>query len=268
MSHGIYHLEPNVTNLSQLAAVVMPAQAGLCGGVMSGPNVSIDVNGVISVAPPTPAQVHSDWNATSGVAQILNQPLLAKVATTGSYPDLTNKPTIPAAQVNSDWKAVSGVAQILNQPILATVATTGSYTDLLNKPTIPPPQVQSDWTAASGMGQILHQPPITWDGSNVMTFNAPATVMTGAVHMGIRTVTANATMTATDYTLIANAPALITITLPAAPAVGRIVNVKNIGGKGITVSGGALQIDGGATVTVGVAASLHVQFDGAQWRVI
>lgn len=62
---------------------------------------------------------------------------LATVATSGSYNDLTNKPTIPAAQVNSDWNANSGVAQILNKPSLATVATSGSYTDLSNKPTIP-----------------------------------------------------------------------------------------------------------------------------------
>lgn len=47
-------------------------------------------------------QVNSDWNATSGVAQILN------------------KPTIPNAQVNSDWNASSGVAQILNKPTIPT----------------------------------------------------------------------------------------------------------------------------------------------------
>lgn len=47
-------------------------------------------------------QVNSDWNASSGVAQILN------------------KPTIPAAQVNSDWNASSGVAQILNKPAALT----------------------------------------------------------------------------------------------------------------------------------------------------
>ena len=34
----------------------------------------------------------------------------------GSYNDLTDKPTIPAAQVNSDWNATSGVAEILNKP--------------------------------------------------------------------------------------------------------------------------------------------------------
>lgn len=61
---------------------------------------------------------------------------LATVATTGSYTDLLNKPTIPAAQVNSDWNANSGVEQILNKPTLATVATSGSYTDLSNKPTV------------------------------------------------------------------------------------------------------------------------------------
>ena len=52
------------------------------------------------------AQVNSDWNATSGVAEILN------------------KPTIPAAQVNSDWNATSGVAQILNKPNVAIAAYT------------------------------------------------------------------------------------------------------------------------------------------------
>ena len=79
---------------------------------------------------------------------------LATVATSGSYNDLSNKPTIPAAQVNSDWNANTGVAQILNKPTLgtmaaesasdytktsglATVATSGNYNDLNNKPTIP-----------------------------------------------------------------------------------------------------------------------------------
>lgn len=46
---------------------------------------------------------------------------LKTVAFTGSYNDLTNKPTIPAAQVNSDWNATSGVAQILNKPTIPTV---------------------------------------------------------------------------------------------------------------------------------------------------
>ena len=64
------------------------------------------------------AQVNSDWNASSGVAQILNKPTLATVATTGSYNDLSNKPTIPAAQVQSDWNQSDNtqVDYIKNKP--------------------------------------------------------------------------------------------------------------------------------------------------------
>lgn len=42
-----------------------------------------------------PAQVNADWNAISGVAQVLNKPTLATVATSGDYTDLTNTPSIP-----------------------------------------------------------------------------------------------------------------------------------------------------------------------------
>ena len=121
------------------------------------------------------AQVNSDWNAESGVAQILNKPSFSTVALTGNYNDLSNRPTIPAAQVNSDWNAVTGVAQILNKPVLGTmasedasdytpssslsrVATTGSYTDLSDRPTIPAAQVNSDWNSNSGVSQILNKP--------------------------------------------------------------------------------------------------------------
>ena len=55
-------------------------------------NIAPDVSGNVSINIPTPTeQVNSDWNATSGKAQILNKPTLFS----GSYNDLTNKPTIP-----------------------------------------------------------------------------------------------------------------------------------------------------------------------------
>ena len=79
---------------------------------------------------------------------------LATVATSGSYADLSNKPTIPAAQVNSDWNASSGLPQILNKPTLATVATTGSYTDLSSKPTIP--AAATDMTGATSGADGVH----------------------------------------------------------------------------------------------------------------
>lgn len=64
---------------------------------------------------------------------------LSTVATSGSYNDLSNKPTIPAAQVQSNWTqtTTTAVDYIKNKPTLATVATSGSYNDLSNKPTIP-----------------------------------------------------------------------------------------------------------------------------------
>lgn len=80
--------------------------------------------------------VYSKEQTDALLADKANSADLATVATTGSYDDLTDKPTIPAAQVNSDWNAASGVAQILNKPSLATVATSGSYNDLSNKPSL------------------------------------------------------------------------------------------------------------------------------------
>ena len=54
---------------------------------------------------------------------------LPAVARSGSYNDLTNKPTIPAAQVNSDWNATSGKAQILNKPTLGAMAAKNNVTN-------------------------------------------------------------------------------------------------------------------------------------------
>ena len=79
---------------------------------------------------------------------------LAKVATSGSYNDLLNKPHIPNDQVQADWnqKGVSKPDYIKNKPNLATVATSGSYNDLTNKPHIPNDQVQADW-GETGTGE-------------------------------------------------------------------------------------------------------------------
>ncbi len=105
------------------------------------------------------AQVNSDWNATSGLEQILNRPTLATVATSGQYSDLSGLPTIPAAQVNSDWNSSSGVSQILNKPTLFS----GSYNDLTNKPTIP-----SDLADLANVSSNApaNNDVLSWNGSN------------------------------------------------------------------------------------------------------
>ena len=100
-----------------------------------------------------PAQVNADWNATGGVAQILNKPNLATVATTGDYNDLTNRPEIPTVPTNvsafandagylTDYTETDpqfnawdkDYSDLTNKPNLAPVATSGNYNDLTNKP--------------------------------------------------------------------------------------------------------------------------------------
>ena len=117
------------------------------------------------------AQVNSDWNATSGVAEILN------------------KPTIPAAQVNSDWNASSGVAQILNKPTVYQNASelpisssdptdTKTYIDtglsgLIKTATV------SGTTTASGALEIPNTIPYRnvlatqWNGTGIQKFAFP-----------------------------------------------------------------------------------------------
>lgn len=57
---------------------------------------------------------------------------LKTVAFTGSYSDLSNKPSLATVATSGNYNDLS------NKPSLATVATSGSYNDLTNKPTIPP----------------------------------------------------------------------------------------------------------------------------------
>lgn len=57
------------------------------------------------------------------IAGKMDKVTLATVATSGSYNDLSNKPTIPAEQVNADWNATSGKAQILNKPTIPSAVT-------------------------------------------------------------------------------------------------------------------------------------------------
>lgn len=85
----------------------------------------------------------------AGGASYVTTADLATVATSGSYNDLSNKPTIPAAQIQSDWNQTTTTAKdyIKNKPTLATVATSGSYNDLSNKPTIPDTFTTNEWNA-------------------------------------------------------------------------------------------------------------------------
>jgi len=113
--------------------------------------------------PTIPAgQVQTDWNAVSGMGEILNKPSLSTVATSGAYADLTGKPSLFSgayADLTGLPTLFSGAyADLTGKPSLAAVATSGSYNDLSNRPSIPAEQVQTDWNAVSGMGVLLNKP--------------------------------------------------------------------------------------------------------------
>ena len=86
---------------------------------------------------------------------------LATVAATGSYSDLSNKPTIPAAPVQSDW----------------SVTDNQSLAFIKNKPTIPAAQVQSSWTqsdtSAPDYIRAIHPLPTTSATSPTLACTLP-----------------------------------------------------------------------------------------------
>lgn len=197
-------------------------------GVNDGSNwTSITIGSVTKSIPA--AQVNSDWNAVSGVTQILNKPTLgtmaaetasdytktsglATVAISGSYADLSNTPTIPAAQIQSDWNQSDNTQLdfIKNKPSIPDVVsgtndgtnwtsiTIGSTTKSIpaaqvqanwnetnsssaayiqNKPTIPAAQVNSDWNASSGVTQILNKPSMSTETLTFIDTNNVSTTV-------------------------------------------------------------------------------------------
>lgn len=93
---------------------------------------------------------------------------LSTVATTGSYNDLSNKPTLgtaAAADITDFATAAQGAkADTAVQPAdLATVATTGSYNDLSNKPSL------ATVATTGSYNDLSNRPTIPTVGSGVIT---------------------------------------------------------------------------------------------------
>lgn len=127
-------------------------------GVTNAPTKLSQFNNDVGYLTSVPAQT---WGSITG------KPTFATVATSGSYNDLTNKPTIPSAytlptasstvlggvKIGSGINISSGAISATYLSVgaaaashthtasqvtgLATVATSGSYNDLTNKPSIP-----------------------------------------------------------------------------------------------------------------------------------
>lgn len=88
-----------VTNAVENIELDLPASTTALAGLML-PSDKTKLNGIAAGAE---VNVNADWNATEGDALILNKPTLSTVATSGSYNDLTGKPTIPTVDVNKKY---------------------------------------------------------------------------------------------------------------------------------------------------------------------
>ena len=107
-----------IVGVNQFSVLTASASGGGTLGYNQG-------TGVFTYAP---ADLSSFSTFSGSYTDLTNKPTLFS----GSYTDLTNQPTIPAAQIQSDWNATSGLGEILNKPTLFS----GSYTDLTNQPTL------------------------------------------------------------------------------------------------------------------------------------
>ena len=115
-------------------AYVLPvANQNTLGGIKVGAGLSITADGILSATGGGTAD-SVNWE------NVVGKPTFATVATSGSYNDLADKPTIPAAYTHPATHPASMITG------LSTVATSGSYADLTNKPTIP--TVTNDLTNA------------------------------------------------------------------------------------------------------------------------
>lgn len=88
-----------VTNVVENIELDLPASTTALAGLML-PSDKTKLNGIAAGAE---VNVNADWNATEGDALILNKPTLSTVATSGSYNDLTSKPTIPTVDVDKEY---------------------------------------------------------------------------------------------------------------------------------------------------------------------
>ena len=144
--------------ISDLATIRSGASAGATAvqpGDLAAVATSGDYGDLLNKPTIPAAQVNSDWNAVSGVAQILNKPTLAAVATSGAYSDLSGTPS------------------------LAAVATSGLYSDLTGTPTIPT-------TLAALTGDVSITTPtsgehLVYDGSKWKNTASSASVAWGGI---------------------------------------------------------------------------------------
>ena len=117
-----------------------------------GDDSPIDLKEGLNIPAGKPVQAAGSSGTTGQVLSTTGTTVQWVTPFSGSYTDLSNRPTIPAAQVNSDWNASSGAAVILNKPVVppqssVTTASAGTaalaYNSANGEFTFTPPDLSS-----------------------------------------------------------------------------------------------------------------------------
>ena len=152
------------------------------------------------------AQVNADWNATSGVAKILN------------------KPTIPAEQIQSDWNQSNTSAKdyIKNKPTIPVVPSNVSaftndagYITTETDPTVPSWAKQSS-KPSYAVGEINGAQETLVSGTNIKTINGNSVLGSGniSIQEGDANVIESITFNGGSVPVDSNKNAAITYTAP------------------------------------------------------
>lgn len=178
---------------------------------------------------------------------------LSTVATTGSYTDLTNQPTIPTQYTDAMSRAAISVSGSLSYnsttgvisytaPTLATVATTGAYSDLTGKPVLATVATTGAYSDLSGTPTLA---PVATSGlySDLTGKPVLATVATSGAYSDLSGTPSLATVATTgSYTDLINKPTLTNGTVTS-------MNLT-AGSSKVSVAGGPVTTSGSITVDV------------------
>lgn len=150
-----------------------------------------DVTKLSGIATGAEVNVQANWTETdtSSDAYIQNKPNLATVATSGSYADLSNTPSIPTAtsdltndsgyitlsdvpaQVQSDWTETdtSAASYIQHKPTIPSTLSAGNGIDITSN--VVSAKVDGSTVTINASGELQASPAITVD----QTYNASST---------------------------------------------------------------------------------------------
>jgi len=197
-------------------SAVLAGKAGIQGVSINGSELTPDTNNKVSFNLPNVLQttgtsttdIMSQNSITTALSNKVDSSSLASVATSGSYSDLSNKPTIPTktSELTNDSNFVSSSN-------LATVATTGSYDDLSNKPTIPSKTSQltndSNFVSSGNLAMVAISGSYT-DLSNTPTIPTKTSDLTNDSNF-VSSSSLATVATSGSYTDLSNTPTIPTV---------------------------------------------------------